>query len=148
VLTACFDISFFIFQDTSVLTKMQTWDQAVASRVQGALGMDAARVLAYKIIGDAGGIGLSQDGTGFAQVSLVSNSDQSCVLILSGILTVQFAPDSSRLQSMRWTTTEDGLLAAVKPRRTQEDSSVRLGQQMVYPSMVSLENHKNSETYD
>jgi hypothetical protein len=139
-----------ISQDVSVLTIMQTWDQAIASRVQGALGVDAARVLAYKVEGDAGGIGLSKDGTGFARVSLVSNtSDQSCVSILSGILTVKFAHHSSRLQSMRWTTIEDGLLATFKPRRMQEDSSVRLGQQMVYPSMVSLENHhKNSETYD
>ena len=131
------------------MTNMQTWDQAVASRVQGALGMNAACVLAYKVVGGAGGIGLSQDGTGFARVSLLSDSDQGCVLILSGILTVKFAPDSSRLQSMGWTTIEDGLLAASKPRQMQEDSSERLGQQMIYPSMVSLENHhKNSESDD
>ena len=136
------------------MAKMRNWDQMINTRVAESLDTEASRLLVYKIVGGDGGIAINKDGTGFAKVNIVSKAEQGH-LILSGILSVKFASGTSRLRSVDWTTlmdrwsvssrlNEDG--AALSP--ASSSSCDTLSTQVVYPSVVSLEHDKSSESHD
>lgn len=117
------------------------------SRVERCFGDDACRSLVYKVAGDLDGIAISDADNGFAHVDLVLNANGgNCVL--SGIMTVHFAAGSSRLHSAVWTTTADNTIQ-MRLRTSHEESYTlpeTLGKQRVYPSNVSLDHDKATET--
>jgi hypothetical protein len=136
---------FLLKQTQSSLYNMKRWDEIIISRVERCFGSDSCRSLVYKVNGDLDGIAISDAGNGFAHVDLVLNANEgSCVL--SGIMTVQFVPGSSRLHSAVWTTTANN--SKLRGRRSQDDSTAlpdTLGNQRVYPSNVSLDPDKANE---
>jgi hypothetical protein len=123
---------------------MKLWDEIITSRVERCFGGDVCRSLAYKVNGDLDGIAISNADNGFVHVDLVLNVNGGGTRVLSGIMTVHFAPGSSRLHSAVWTTTADNI-----SNNMRQDDSVplpeTLGNQRVYPSNVSLDHDKASE---
>jgi hypothetical protein len=111
---------------------MRQWDATVVSRVRQYFGHGAARSLVYRVIGDMDGIAVTKGGDGFCRVELAVNSDRGTA-VLSGIMTVHFVPESSRLRSAGWSTVADCMVDET------------LGYQMVYPSVVSLDQFKTDE---
>ena len=117
------------------------------SRVERCFGDDACRSLVYKVAGDLDGIAISDADNGFAHVDLVLKNVHGETCVLSGIMTVLFAPGSSRLHSAVWATTSDNT-NKMSHRHSQYDSVAlpeTLGNQRVYPSNVSLDHDKADE---
>ena len=150
-----------------VLLRMQRWDRDIQKRFrlrsgsQEEISASARSAFQYKLADGLNGVAISDGGTGFARVDLEVEQgpgDQT-KLVLSGILTVQFAPSASTLSSAIWTTTHyvpsfsvefsrsmahaggEAAHAASPPRDDPSSSSndSMLEHQMVHPSVVSLE---------
>jgi ribosomal protein S10 len=153
----------------SMLLRMQRWDRDIHKRFISAnenyTCTSSASTFHYKIVGGPNGVAISENGLGFAHVELELKPDKDAAdesaskLVLTGILTVQFAPSSSRLSSAVWTTTQyvpsfsvdfsrsnaaagvEAAEAAAPPRDDPSSSSndSTLENQMNHPSVVSLE---------
>jgi hypothetical protein len=131
---------------------MQEWDKALISRVGQSCGEGVERCLVYKIVGGMDGIALSEDGNGIARVELIVIREEAKVVI-SGLLMIHFASDSSRLGSVRWTTLEDHCISSTSVGSVRSNASHRssssettLSSSMVHPSVVSLDVDKSMET--
>jgi hypothetical protein len=126
---------------------MKGWDAQIASRVIESFGNGVERSLVYKIVGGMDGIALSKGGNAVARVELLINGNDTKVL-LSGYLSLLFAPESSRLRSVDWTILEDHFSegrVVNRSSRVQGSSSQNLGSQLVHPSVVSLDADKTMD---
>jgi hypothetical protein len=126
---------------------MKEWDKVLATRVARSYGVGRERSLVYLIVGGIDGVALSHDGNAFLRVELAMNSEEAKI-VLSGILTIQFATESSLLCRVGWTTLEDH--CATQGREETHSSSPSrepLGSHLVHPSVVSLlDHHRSLET--
>lgn len=149
-------------EQMSCIACMQQWDKQLISRLAQVYGAGSESCFIYKVVGGVDGIALSTDGNGFARVELIVNREEIKVAI-SGLLTVNFESDSSRLSSVHWTTLEDRCMALpecgdlhgspVQSHASHDSSSSKtstLSSAMVHPSVVSLspslDAYKNVET--
>lgn len=153
------------------LLQMKRWDGDVRARFQSVVsskkeeGGDATSKSSfqYKVLDGPSGVAISDTGNGFARVDLqlkqggqASNTGGDTKLVLTGILTVEFASTSSRLSSAIWTTTQyapsfslessgsnvAGVAAETGAHQNDDPSSSSndsLEHQVIHPSVVSLE---------
>lgn len=85
-----------------------------------------------------GGVAVNHNGTGFAEVRVTTHNGQR--ILATGILKLQFAPDSEKLKSVVWHITEEWLDQDVHARDGESlSSNESLGCQTSYPSVVSLD---------
>jgi hypothetical protein len=86
---------------------MLEWDNELANSITQKHGKSTDGSLVYKIVGGKAGIALSNDDTGFARVELhISCKDRAPTtrVVLLGFMVAHFAPESSHLRSIVWTT--------------------------------------------
>jgi hypothetical protein len=151
------------------MANMLQWDLDIRERCQPS-SIDDIPSFHYILVDGANSIAISKKGSGFALVDLVmqggrdASEASSKNLLLSGILQVQFASDSSRLSSASWTVSQyhpsfsvhssrqvgrqDDAVAASSsqfhghsPSSTPSSMSPNetLENQMIHPSVISLD---------
>jgi hypothetical protein len=144
------------------IARMIQWDRDIRERCRPSL-VDDISSFHYNLVDDASGIAISKKDFGFARVDLSiqrrdDSSESPSNLLLSGILTVQFASTSSRLCSVSWTisqyhpsfsvysikqdrvvVTSSSPSNSLTPSSLSSSSKETLENQMIHPSVVSLD---------
>jgi hypothetical protein len=115
---------------------MAMFDRSLAAKVEETMGKSIVGNLSYTLAD--GGVAVNESGTGFARVLITTYTSQQA--LMTGILKIQFAPDSAKLRSVVWYITEEGSdEEAHAPDAESESSNESLGCQTSYPSVVSLD---------
>jgi hypothetical protein len=118
------DISKFVEFNAS--DHMLSFDDFVMTRVGRSLDPSIVGRLKYQLVGSTDDIALSLGDTGFAEVKLV-RPDPPWIALWSGHLRFEFAIQSEKILSVRWTTVHD--FAPVE----------QLASHVSHPSTVSLD---------
>lgn len=126
-------------QRSSDIDRVKDQDLDFVERVVRCYGSGAEKSVGMKAVGGANGIALSNDGTAFASVEVVLDSDETRLLV-SSELRFRFAPGSDKIRSASWRTIREYFVPS-----KHANGLGNLCDQLVHPSVVSLEVVKHQD---